>query len=89
MSMTQESPVIESESCTGGGQRNIRRSTDARSVTSVSIEPELLLERLLTLEIVRVAERAAVAAARLRGHGTPDRDPAPRAREVRVWIGRQ
>ena len=31
--------------------------------------PSLLLERILTLELVRVTERAAVAAARLRGRG--------------------
>src|ERR1700710_2641281 len=38
------------------------------SVT-ISVQPELLLERILTLEIVRVTERAAVSAARLRGRG--------------------
>src|ERR1700749_592560 len=37
--------------------------------THISVPPQLLLERILTLEIVRVTERAAVAAARLRGHG--------------------
>src|SRR6201995_3656599 len=36
---------------------------------SVTVQPELLLERILALEIVRVTERAAVSAARLRGHG--------------------
>ena len=36
---------------------------------SITVQPELLLERVLTLEIVRVTERAAVSAARLRGHG--------------------
>ena len=35
----------------------------------VSVKPELLLERILSMEIVRVTERAAVSAARLRGHG--------------------
>src|SRR4249920_1121388 len=35
----------------------------------ISVPPQLLLERILTLELVRVAERAAVSAARLRGHG--------------------
>src|ERR1700753_687189 len=35
----------------------------------ISVPPQLLLERILTLEIVRVTERAAVSAARLRGHG--------------------
>ncbi|WP_137044985.1 class II fructose-bisphosphatase [Pseudolabrys sp. FHR47] len=36
---------------------------------SITVQPELLLERILTLEIVRVTERAAVSAARLRGRG--------------------
>jgi fructose-1,6-bisphosphatase II / sedoheptulose-1,7-bisphosphatase len=34
-----------------------------------AVPPQQLLERILTLEIVRVTERAAVSAARLRGHG--------------------
>jgi fructose-1,6-bisphosphatase II / sedoheptulose-1,7-bisphosphatase len=38
-------------------------------MASITIQPELLLERILTLEIVRVTERAAVSAARLRGLG--------------------
>ena len=37
--------------------------------THISVPPQALLERILTLEIVRVTERAAVSAARLRGHG--------------------
>src|SRR6201994_3965719 len=37
--------------------------------TQISVPQQLLLERILTLEIVRVTERAAVSAARLRGHG--------------------
>src|SRR6202011_3238151 len=37
--------------------------------THISVPPQLLLERILTLELVRVTERAAVSAARLRGHG--------------------
>jgi fructose-1,6-bisphosphatase II / sedoheptulose-1,7-bisphosphatase len=36
---------------------------------SITVQPHLILERILTLEIVRVTERAAVSAARLRGHG--------------------
>jgi fructose-1,6-bisphosphatase II / sedoheptulose-1,7-bisphosphatase len=35
----------------------------------VAVPPQQLLERILTLEIVRVTERAAVSAARLRGRG--------------------
>ena len=37
--------------------------------THISVPPQFMLERILTLEIVRVTERAAVSAARLRGHG--------------------
>jgi len=37
--------------------------------THISVPPQLLLERILTLELVRVTERAAVSSARLRGHG--------------------
>jgi fructose-1,6-bisphosphatase II / sedoheptulose-1,7-bisphosphatase len=36
---------------------------------SITVQPHMILERILTLEIVRVTERAAVSAARLRGHG--------------------
>jgi fructose-1,6-bisphosphatase II / sedoheptulose-1,7-bisphosphatase len=36
---------------------------------SITVQPQLLLERILTIEIVRVTERAAVSAARLRGRG--------------------
>src|ERR1700738_5146083 len=35
--------------------------------THISVPPQLLLERILTLEIVRVTERAAVSAARVPG----------------------
>src|SRR3954465_9417836 len=38
-------------------------------ISSITVAQHLLLERVLTLEIVRVTERAAVSAARLRGHG--------------------
>jgi fructose-1,6-bisphosphatase II / sedoheptulose-1,7-bisphosphatase len=38
-------------------------------MASITVQPELLLERVLTLEIVRVTERAAVSSARLRGRG--------------------
>jgi len=67
--MADESPVIESKRWTGG-DRSAGDSTDHQSASSISVEPQLLLERLLTLEIVRVAERAAVSAARLRGQGS-------------------
>ncbi len=35
----------------------------------ITVQPGQLIERILTLELVRVTERAAVASARLRGHG--------------------
>src|ERR1700687_4341768 len=38
-------------------------------MASITVQPEFLLERILTLEIVRVTERSAVSSARLRGHG--------------------
>ncbi len=36
---------------------------------SITVQPNQVLERVLSIEIVRVTERAAVSAARLRGHG--------------------
>src|SRR6266511_2078024 len=39
------------------------------AMPSITVQPHLLLERILTIEIVRVTERAAVSAARLRGRG--------------------
>jgi fructose-1,6-bisphosphatase II / sedoheptulose-1,7-bisphosphatase len=36
---------------------------------SITVHPHLVLERILSIEIVRVTERAAVSAARLRGRG--------------------
>ena len=39
------------------------------AVSSITIQPELALERVLSLEIVRVTERAAVSAARWSGRG--------------------
>jgi fructose-1,6-bisphosphatase II / sedoheptulose-1,7-bisphosphatase len=38
-------------------------------MSSITVQPHLVLERILSLEIVRVTERAAVSAARLRGRG--------------------
>ncbi len=68
--MADESPVIELKTSTGSSDRSVGPGTDQRSASSISVEPQLLLERLLTLEIVRVVERAAVSAARLRGQGS-------------------
>src|SRR5260370_11814777 len=42
---------------------------EGRAVPSITVQPDLALERVLTLEIVRVTERAAVSAARLCGRG--------------------
>src|SRR5262247_3004778 len=42
---------------------------ERRAVPSITIQPDLAIERVLTLEIVRVTERAAVSAARLSGRG--------------------
>src|ERR671913_1590169 len=39
------------------------------SSAAITVEPGKIIERVLTLELVRVTERAAVAAARLRGRG--------------------
>ena len=41
----------------------------APKMSSITIQPHQMMERILSLEIVRVTERAAVAAARLRGRG--------------------
>src|SRR6202162_1868857 len=38
-------------------------------MASITVQPEFLLERILTLEIVRVTERAAVSSARWSGRG--------------------
>jgi fructose-1,6-bisphosphatase II / sedoheptulose-1,7-bisphosphatase len=42
---------------------------DRRASPVITVEPQKIIERILTLELVRVTERAAVAAARLRGRG--------------------
>jgi len=59
--------------------------------THISVPPQLLLERILTLEIVRVTERAAVSAARAarsrqREGGRPGRRrrDAPRAQQLPI-----
>src|ERR1700743_3850964 len=38
-------------------------------MSSITVQSNQVLERVLSIEIVRVTERAAVSAARLRGHG--------------------
>src|SRR5688572_19861503 len=38
-------------------------------MATITVQPSQIIERVLTLEIVRVTERAAVSSARLRGRG--------------------
>src|ERR1700730_12780237 len=40
-----------------------------KTMASINVQPQQLLDRILSLEIVRVTERATVSAARLRGRG--------------------
>src|SRR5690242_9514367 len=42
---------------------------EAKPASGIEVQPHQALERILSLEIVRVTERAAVSAARLRGRG--------------------
>src|SRR3954468_20892486 len=42
---------------------------EREAMPAITVQPQLLLERILSMEIVRVTERAAVSAARLRGQG--------------------
>src|SRR6266480_1399797 len=42
---------------------------EGEGAPSITVQPDLALERVLSLEIVRVTERAAVSAARLTGRG--------------------
>jgi fructose-1,6-bisphosphatase II / sedoheptulose-1,7-bisphosphatase len=46
-------------------------------LAKVTVEPGKFIERILTLELVRVTERAAVASARWRGRG--DKNAADQA----------
>jgi fructose-1,6-bisphosphatase II / sedoheptulose-1,7-bisphosphatase len=68
--MADESSALEWKRWSSSNDRFLGHSIDQESASSISVEPQFLLERLLTLEIVRVAERAAVSAARLRGQGS-------------------
>src|SRR5947209_18849087 len=45
------------------------RAYPENSVADLVIQEEKIIERILTLELVRVTERAAVSSARLRGRG--------------------
>ncbi len=47
----------------------MKRPEGAKVTSIVTVQPHQMLERILSLEIVRVTERAAVSAARFRGRG--------------------
>src|SRR5438132_2807813 len=49
--------------------RDTSRLRGNTKMASITVQSHLVLERVLSIEIVRVTERAAVSAARLRGHG--------------------
>src|SRR5256714_1615378 len=74
---TQPSPIAPTrrEARRSTSKRQDRREDEdmnkgeRRAVPSITVQPDLALERVLTLEIVRVTERAAVSAARLCGRG--------------------
>src|ERR671912_800233 len=45
------------------------QGADTSMTQGITVQPGQIIERILTLELVRVTERAAVASARLRGRG--------------------
>jgi fructose-1,6-bisphosphatase II / sedoheptulose-1,7-bisphosphatase len=67
--MTETSSGVETKSRSGLG-RGHPGGTPEPFRSSVTIQSHLLLPRILTLEIVRVTERAAISAARFRGGGS-------------------
>ena len=54
-------------------------------MSTITIAHNLMMERVLTIEIVRVTERAAVSAARLRGHGKSKASDQAAVDAVRQW----
>jgi fructose-1,6-bisphosphatase II / sedoheptulose-1,7-bisphosphatase len=66
--MSDGSSVSELKSLVNSRDQDVHGRLHGRT-QGIAIEPHLLLKRILTLEIVRVTERAAVSAARLRGRG--------------------
>ncbi len=52
-----------------GVRAGLRPGKGTKMASTITVQPHQMLERVLSLEIVRVTERAAVSAARLRGHG--------------------
>src|SRR5436305_14668198 len=63
LSPTAPSPRSR-KSFASNGNRN-----SEKSVADLVIQEEKIIERILTLELVRVTDRAAVSSARLRGRG--------------------
>ena len=51
------------------GQGEEMSTVGRKAMPSITVQSHLVLERILSMEIVRVTERAAVSAARLRGRG--------------------
>jgi fructose-1,6-bisphosphatase II / sedoheptulose-1,7-bisphosphatase len=51
------------------GYKSANRIQGATYMTDLTVKPGQLIERVLSMELVRVTERAAVSAARLRGRG--------------------
>src|SRR5271167_3987209 len=57
-------------------------------MASITVPHSLMLERILTIEIVRVTERAAVAAARLRGRGAEKKSDQAAVDAMRRELGK-
>jgi fructose-1,6-bisphosphatase II / sedoheptulose-1,7-bisphosphatase len=68
--MTETLPGAETKSPGALGRGYLRRRTAEPFRPSITVQSHLLLPQILTLEIVRVTERAAISAARLRGGGS-------------------
>ena len=54
-------------------------------MSSITVQSHQMLERVLSIEIVRVTERAAVSAARLRGRGAEKAADTARDNLSRRW----
>jgi fructose-1,6-bisphosphatase II / sedoheptulose-1,7-bisphosphatase len=68
--MTETLPGSDSKSRSALGRGHPGRKTGKPLGSSITVQSYLLLPRILTLEIARVTERAAISAARLRGGGS-------------------
>lgn len=67
--MPKGSSAVELPILSRPSMHRVEQSDDRRA-PSIEVSSHLLIERILTLEIVRVTERTAVAAARTRGRGS-------------------